>query len=114
MIINSCKHYVLKYILEKSKLLEYGASNCDCKFQDSDFLSKLCCLKPPYNDLMPIKDRILRNDCNTSDACNRFQNIHIPDGEVFDYIVVGGGVAGEYYCENRIKVLYFVIEQNQE
>lgn len=78
---------------------------CDgCSFEEANLLTGKCDL-PANNNvfiLMSLIEIIIRAQCSISDPCRRVKSIANQNAKEFledeyDFIVVGGGVAGKSY-----------------
>ncbi|KAK7874204.1 hypothetical protein R5R35_006249 [Gryllus longicercus] len=67
--------------------------NCACTFQDTPFLANTC--GATFTLFMALVESVLRGRCDVADPCHRLgrNDLHL-DGEEFDFVVVGAGVAG--------------------
>lgn len=69
----------------------------DCHFADSPHLAQTCGASAANISLfMTFVDLMLRSHCSIADPCTRASNtvLNTKTDRVFDFIVVGGGVAG--------------------
>ncbi|XP_026675084.1 glucose dehydrogenase [FAD, quinone]-like [Ceratina calcarata] len=63
---------------------------CNCGFRDTSYMDAKCGAKTPFMNLV---EKLISARCDISDPCNRLGTEEVPN-EWFDFIVVGGGVAG--------------------
>lgn len=79
------------------------AMNCvGCYFQDTSVLSTLCQPDLGYHAFlfMTLIEMTFKTKCFIADPCRRIQSAKLPnatqfDGQYYDYVIVGGGVAGK-------------------
>lgn len=79
------------------------SSACECHFTDSSHLANTCGVGAGAANIslfMTFVDLMLRSHCSIADPCARASTTTLnPKTErVFDFIVIGGGVAGESCC----------------
>ena len=67
-----------------------GTSCCSCSFKDTSYMASKCGVKTSF---MSLVEKIIASTCDVSDPCHRLGKEEVPN-EWFDFIVVGGGVAG--------------------
>nr|XP_018902473.1 PREDICTED: glucose dehydrogenase [FAD, quinone]-like [Bemisia tabaci] len=90
--------FVLLFLIPGRSSFRYPvpkmSSHCECQFEDTAYLSSSCGANVTL--FMTLLDMMIRSHCDLTDPCNRTQSqakIREED-TVFDFIVVGGGVAG--------------------
>ncbi|XP_014239854.1 glucose dehydrogenase [FAD, quinone]-like isoform X1 [Cimex lectularius] len=67
---------------------------CNCYFEDSSYLGRSCGTNPNVTLFMSLVDLMLRSSCRIAQPCSRTQPTTNYDTNRFDFIVIGGGVAG--------------------
>ncbi|CAH1392723.1 unnamed protein product [Nezara viridula] len=68
--------------------------SCQCSFDDTSYLSTYCGTAANITVLMSLVDIMLRSNCRIADPCRRATPFAFYRPEEYDFIVVGGGVAG--------------------
>ena len=67
---------------------------CPCEFEDTSYLSTYCGTAANLTVLMSLVDLMLWTNCRIADPCRRAKPFTMKANEEYDFIVVGGGVAG--------------------
>lgn len=75
--------------------LQAISMSCECDFTDSSHLTTSCGSSANITLFMSLVDLMVRSRCSVADPCRRAPNVTTTPDE-FDFIVVGGGVAGKY------------------
>lgn len=86
-------------IIVSMTCLQAISMSCECDFTDSSHLTTSCGSSANITLFMSLVDLMVRSHCSVTDPCRRASNVNFtgtttPDE--FDFIVVGGGVAGKY------------------
>ncbi|XP_024941661.1 glucose dehydrogenase [FAD, quinone] isoform X2 [Cephus cinctus] len=70
----------------------FGSSGCcQCKFEDTSYMGTACGSLPAF---MMLVQSLMMARCDISDPCRRLGRNELPEGEWYDFIIVGAGVAG--------------------
>uniref|UniRef100_A0A146M9T9 Glucose dehydrogenase [acceptor] n=2 Tax=Lygus hesperus TaxID=30085 RepID=A0A146M9T9_LYGHE len=68
-------------------------AECECRFEDTSYLGGTCRGGDNVTMLLSLVDLLIRSNCHIAEPCKRSRLLET-DQEMFDFIVVGGGVAG--------------------
>ncbi|KAK2580032.1 hypothetical protein KPH14_012319 [Odynerus spinipes] len=68
-----------------------GAACCNCDFEDTRYMSTAC---GGITTFMTLVQNLMVSRCDIADPCRRMGNDKVPEGQWYDFIVVGAGVAG--------------------
>jgi hypothetical protein len=72
---------------------------CSCDYQDTAYIARSCGSSLNVTLFMTLVDVMLRTQCDLADPCGRASSNLVrnrPLQEEYDFVVVGGGVAGKY------------------
>ncbi|BES91294.1 GMC oxidoreductase [Nesidiocoris tenuis] len=69
-------------------------AECECRFEDTSYLNGTCGNSPNVTMLLSLVDLLIRSNCHIAQPCKRSRSFEFEKSPVFDFIVVGGGVAG--------------------
>ncbi|XP_046608294.1 glucose dehydrogenase [FAD, quinone]-like [Neodiprion virginianus] len=64
---------------------------CQCKFDDTAYLNSACGSMASF---MILVQSLMMSRCDIADPCRRAGRSDLPDGQWYDFIIVGAGVAG--------------------
>ncbi|XP_012251307.2 glucose dehydrogenase [FAD, quinone]-like isoform X2 [Athalia rosae] len=69
----------------------YPGGCCQCKFEDTPYLQSACGASASF---MILIQSLMMARCDIADPCRRSGRNELPDGQWYDFIIVGAGVAG--------------------